>query len=193
MKLPRLFGRKPSAVEILNGGSWKCSQCDLEHKGMFDLASDRPDQCSKDLPVEGNSAIRFEGNFLSEDFCVLEGEYFFVRGVLEIPVHGVAEKFGFGSWSTLSRKNFDIYVDGFDDGEYVEDGPWFGWFSTWIRGYTEKIPFECSVYPQPGRQCPTFEIADDNHPLAVAQRLGISAEGILKIYADYGHEMDSSA
>ncbi|CAN0595477.1 unnamed protein product [Ectocarpus sp. 12 AP-2014] len=190
MRLPRLFGRKPSAVDILNGGSWKCGQCEIEHQGMFDLAADRPSQCDDDLPIESNSAIRMDGDFLSEDFCVLGGEDFFVRGVLEIPVAGVAEKFGFGSWSTLSRKNFDIYVEGFDNGKYADDGPWFGWFSTWIKGYTEQVPFECWVYPQPARQRPTFVIDDDNHPLAIAQEDGIGAEKLLELYAAYGHDIN---
>ncbi|SIN83813.1 hypothetical protein SAMN02745824_1984 [Parasphingorhabdus marina DSM 22363] len=157
---------------------------------MFDLAADRPAQCGEDIPIEPNSAIRFDGDFLSDDFCILAGEDFFVRGVLEIPVHGAAEKFGFGSWSTLSRKNFDIYVAGFDDGgHYADDGPWFGWFSTWIKGYVDQVPFECWVYPQPDRQRPTFVIDNDAHPLAMAQEDGISAEKLLEIYASYGHEV----
>ncbi|MEO0440967.1 MAG: DUF2199 domain-containing protein [Pseudomonadota bacterium] len=189
MRLPRFFGRKPSAVEILNGGTWKCTRCEDEHQGMFDLASDRPDQCHTELEIEPNSAIRFEGDFLSEDLCVLGGEDFFVRGVLEIPVRGVAEKFGFGSWSTLSRENFGIYVNGFDNGKYADDGPWFGWFSTWMRGYTEKLPLECMVYPQPDRQRPTFLIDSESQTLAMAQQQGISAEKLLAIYAEYGHEV----
>ncbi len=68
MKLPRLFSRKRSAVEILNGGAWTCSQCEIEHEAMFDLAADRPSQCSDDFPVKFNSAIRMYGVFLSEDF-----------------------------------------------------------------------------------------------------------------------------
>jgi hypothetical protein len=72
---------------------------------------------------------RMDGDFLSEDFCIIGGDSFFVRGVLEIPVHGLAEKFGFGSWSSLSRPNFDLYVERFDDGDYAGLGPWSGWFS----------------------------------------------------------------
>src|SRR5258708_11551929 len=50
-------------------------------------------------------------NFLSEDFCVLEDEHFFVRGVLLIPIIGTGTSLGYGVWSTLSRANFQIYLE----------------------------------------------------------------------------------
>ncbi len=51
-----------------------------------------------------------DGDFLSEDFCVLDGEHFINRCVLPIPVIGLNEHFGFGCRSTLSRANFDNYI-----------------------------------------------------------------------------------
>jgi hypothetical protein len=82
----RIFGkRRPSALELLNGASWTCRSCHEQHRGMFDLAADSPDQWDQPETVEPNSALRFHGNFLSEDLCVLDGEHFFVRCVFEIP------------------------------------------------------------------------------------------------------------
>jgi hypothetical protein len=41
--------------------------------------------------------------------------------------------------------------------------------------------------PHGDRQRPTLTFDDPHHPLAVAQREGITADGVLEIYAAYGH------
>ena len=154
---------------------------------MFDLVAFAPDFWEGPEDYEPNSSLRMEGDFLSEDFCVLRGEHYFVRCVFDIPVHGMEEKFGFGLWSTLSRRNFDLYVDGFDDGRYEDLGPWTGWFSNRIATFEDALNQPCWVHPQLDRQRPVISLEDDDHPLAIAQREGISAERVLEIYAKYGH------
>lgn len=154
---------------------------------MFDLVAFAPDFWEGPEDYEPNSSLRMEGDFLSEDFCVLRGEHYFVRCVFDIPVHGMEEKFGFGLWSTLSRWNFDLYVDGFDDGRYEDLGPWTGWFSNRIATFEDTLNQACWVHPQLDRQRPVISLEDDDHPLAIAQREGISAERVLEIYAKYGH------
>ena len=154
---------------------------------MFDLVAFAPDFWEGPEDYEPNSSLRMEGDFLSEDFCVLRGEHYFVRCVFDIPVHGMEEKFGFGLWSTLSRRNFDLYVDGFDDGRYEDLGPWTGWFSNRIATFEDTLNQACWVHPQLDRQRPVISLEDDDHPLAIAQREGISAERVLEIYAKYGH------
>jgi len=136
---------------------------------------------------EENGALRLEGDFLSEDFCVMDGKYFFVRGVLEIPVHGLSDSFGFGCWSTLSRQNFDKYIGGFDDGAYPDMGPWGGWLCNQLDDYIGTDPETLWVYPQLNRQRPRLRIQNATHPLAIDQANGITAERVLAIFARYGH------
>lgn len=184
-----LFGRRRgvTALERLAGASWRCASCGIDHEGMFDLAAFAPDFWDGDEVREPNAALRMDGDFLSEDFCIIEGASFFVRGVVEIPVHGLAEKFGFGAWSSLSRANFDIYVDGFDDGIYGDLGPWTGWFSNRLDTFADTLRQPCWVYPQPDRQRPVIALDDAAHPLSIAQDEGISAERLLELYAACGH------
>lgn len=67
----KLFGRRqPAALEILQSARWKCASCDVEHEGMFDIGSRAPDHWGKAEELEPNSALRLDGDFLSEDFCV---------------------------------------------------------------------------------------------------------------------------
>ena len=185
----KFFGRKkpPSALDRLGDAGWDCASCGIAHSGMFDLAAFAPDFWEGPEEYEPNSAIRFDGDFLSEDFCVVGGEHFFVRCVFDIPVHGLAEKFGFGVWSTLSRANFDIYLDGFDEGVYANLGPWTGWFSNGLAPFGDALNQPCWVHPQLARQRPVITLATEEHDLARAQADGITAERVLELYAAYGH------
>jgi hypothetical protein len=180
--------RGPTAVERLRAASWRCASCGTEHEGMFDLAAGAPDYWTGPEEYEPNCNLRMEGDFLSEDFCIIAGEHFFVRCVFEIPVHGMADKFGFGVWSTLSRRNFEIYTEGFDDSAYADSGPWTGWFSNNLATFGESLEQPCWVHPQLDGQRPFIRLADEGHPLAVAQNEGISPERLMEIYAAYGHE-----
>jgi hypothetical protein len=153
----------------------------------MDLAAFAPDPWRGREEREPNSEVRFDGDFLSEDFCVMDGRYFFVRAVLEIPVQGLAEKFGFGCWSTLSRENFEKYLNAFDTGTHEDWGPWTGWLSNRLADYIGTRPEAVWVYPQPDRQRPTLCIMDSEHPLAIAQEEGLSPERMLEILAHYGH------
>ena len=179
--------RGPSALERLRDAAWTCASCEIEHRGMFDIGASAPDHWGEVEAREPNSALRLEGDFLSEDFCVIGGEHFFVRGVFEIPVHGMAEKFGFGIWSTLSRENFERYVDRFDEGAYAGEGPWFGWFSNRLTGFEDTLNQACWVHPQLDRQRPTMTLDDPEHELSLAQEHGIAPERVLEIYASCGH------
>lgn len=157
----------------------------------MDLAAFAPGPWPHPEEREPNSALRLEGDFLSEDFCILEGRYFMIRVVLEIPVRGLTDKFGFGCWSTLSRENFDKYVAGFDVGDFADWGPWSGWLCNKLVDYVGDEPEPALVYPQPDRQRPKLMVADENHPLAIAQNEGISPERMLEILEAYGHTISA--
>jgi hypothetical protein len=184
-----LFGRRKGSrvLEALAGASWRCGGCGVDHVGMFDLAAFAPDYWQGPRDYEPNSALRTDGDFLSEDFCVIAGEHFFVRCVFRIPVHGLESTFGFGIWSSLSRRNFDLYVEGFDDGDYPDWGPWSSWFSNELAVFTSTLAQLCWMHPQQDRQRPHLCLDDPDHPLALVQREGITAERVLEIYASYGH------
>ena len=167
----------------------RCPSCGATHRGLFDLACDKPDFWQGGA-ARPNSELPSSDNILTEDFCILDGEHFFVRGVLQFPILGKAETFfGFGTWATLSKKNFDRYVETFDSGEQEGLGPWFGWFSNRLKGYPETLNLKCQVHPRAGRQRPYIELEPAEHPLAVEQHKGISFDRLLEIYALNGHDL----
>lgn len=177
----------PAAVPALPSGPWRCAGCGEWHEGAMDLAAFAPEPWPHGETREPNDALRFDGDFLSEDFCVIGGSHRLVRAVLEIPVHGLAEKFGFGCWSTLSPENFDKYLDGFNNSDYPDWGPWTGWLCNRLETFIGTEPEAVYVYPQPGRQRPTLRIMDEQHPLAIAQHEGIDMDRMMEILRFYGH------
>lgn len=169
--------------------SWTCPSCGEAHAGIFDIAYGKPDAWPGSEELSPNSTAATSTNFLSEDFCVLEEQHYFVRCVLELPVLGTGEFFGFGVWSTLSKKNFALYVDTFDSGEQGALGPWFGWFSNRLSGYPDTFNLKCQVHPRAGRTRPWIELESTEHPLAREQRNGITFGRLLEIYAAHGHDL----
>jgi len=178
--------REPSAVEILTGAEWTCRSCGQQHSGMFDIGALAPDPWRGPREPEPNSAVRLEGNFLGTDLCVIEGEHFMVRCILEIPVHGMAESFSYGAWGSLKKENFELYIQEFEKGS-GEVGPWWSWLCNQLKPFVEDESVICWMYPQAGNQRPHLWVDSEDHPLALAQRQGISPEEVLKIYEAYGH------
>ena len=172
---------------------WTCVACGETHQGLFDFACGKPEQWPGNEDKVPNSALDPNGNFLSEDFCVLKGQHFFVRAVLELPIRGSGgRQFGFGVWATLSRQNFVRYVNTFDSGEQDGLGPWFGWFSNRLEGYPNTLNLKCQVHPVSGRQRPRVLLEPTDHPLAVEQQSAITFERVLELYAINGHDIRMS-
>lgn len=158
---------------------------------MFDLAAFAPDPWTGALEKQPNSALRLNGDFLSEDLCVLGGEHFLVRCVMEIPVHGLKHRFGFSCWGSLARENFESYIDKFDEAAFQGIGPWWSWLCNSLPPFTSPDcdPIGCDMFPRLDRQTPVLRVSDPDHPLAIVQRQGITAERVLEIYRHHGHEI----
>ena len=74
-------------------------------------------------------------------------------------------------------------------GEHGEEGPWSGWLCNRLTGFIEQ-PTAVWVEPRLGRQRPLLWIQQDGHPLAVAQKHGVTAARMLELLAAYGHAPD---
>ncbi|MBZ9648240.1 DUF2199 domain-containing protein [Sphingobium sp. 3R8] len=181
------LARASTSSEQLQKGRWLCGSCDQEHRWPFDLAAHAPDPWPHVPEYEPNGALRMDGDFLSEDFCVLNGEHFFVRCILTIPVQGMCDDFGFGCWSTLSRQNFEKYIEGFDSIHPSQEELWSGWLCNRLADFDGNEAIGVWVQLRPGRKRPLLWVMDDDYPLAVAQEHGISADRMMEIFAYYGH------
>ena len=169
-----------------------CAGCGALHHGLFDLVFGWPEFWRGDRTPLPNESFRLDEDTLTEDFCSI-GEHVFVRCILSLPlVGGEEERVSFGVWSSLSSASFEVYYGNFNDDRQGKLGPWFGWFANRIPGFPDTLGLKCRVHPRDGRIRPFIELEPTQHPLAVAQRNGISLDRALEIFALAGHDLRPS-
>jgi len=113
---------------------------------------------------------------LTSDTCIIDDADFFVRGCLEIPVHGRSDPFVYGVWVSLSPKSFQRYRELFEATERLEEPPYFGWLCNKLPGYPDTLNLKTNVHLRSYPLRPRIELEPTDHPLAVEQREGISIE-----------------
>lgn len=156
--------------------AWTCGCCGKQFETLpLDIAFDAPVYWS--LIPEEERAKRAQ---LDSDYCTLD-ESFFVRGLIELPVKGVDDKFCWGVWSSLSRKSLDR-IRTVRDEELATDTPSFpSWFSNTISIYPDTLNLKTLVHPRAGGLRPLIELMPSDHPLYIEQRDGITVERVLEI------------
>ncbi|MGR8981899.1 MAG: DUF2199 domain-containing protein, partial [Gammaproteobacteria bacterium] len=100
---------------------------------------------------------------------------YFIRTILEIPIHGIEEPFTWGVWVSLSEKSYARYVETYDNP--VEGDGFFGWLCNRLPCYPDTLALATDVHVQLGGMRPTLHLHHgdaDEHPLVIDQRQGIS-------------------
>lgn len=158
--------------------SYRCSVCGETHEDLPHVGIDKPDHWWDVPEDERDRRVK-----LTTDTCVIDDEHFFIRGVIEIPVIGHPDNFGFGVWVSQKRENFQTYVENFDSDSI---GPFFGWLCNRISYYEEETLFLKTMAHFRGASLrPGIELEETDHPLPVAQRHGITLEEAWKIVHFY--------
>ena len=140
--------------------AFTCTCCGEVHKGSPSFGFTAPAPYSRLTQAEQASIAE-----LSDDLCVIqhpEGTQYFVRAILEVPIHGVDEPFLWGVWVSASASSFERYVDSYEHA--VQSDGFFGWLCNHIGVYPWEQSRPANVYIQ----------ADGTRPLVVLHR---NAEG----------------
>lgn len=126
---------------------------------------------------------------LNADLCVVDGEHFFVRGHIEIPIHGGDEPFAWSVWCSLARESFGHAMEHWHDEHRDEQPPYFGWLCTELPIYPSTLHLKTHVHSRKPGVVPSIELEPTDHPLAVEQREGISWGRVEQLADDLlGHE-----
>jgi hypothetical protein len=124
---------------------------------------------------------------MDSDTCVVDQMFFFVRGCLEIPVRGERNPFIWGVWVSLSKSSFDQFVKCLDAEKRSHIGPFFGWLSAELPLYPSTENLKVRVHLRDDGVRPYIELEPTEHPLAVEQRRGTTAERVAEIYSRLEH------
>jgi hypothetical protein len=167
--------------------AFRCSCCGEVHEGSPSIAFRAPDQFAG-LSDEQQAKM----GRLSSDFCTITHEDhtdYFIRAVLEVPIHGIEEPFLWGVWVSASKGNFERYWETYD--EPVAGDGFFGWLCNALRPY----PWDCSrpadVHIQLNGKRPKVVLhrGDPEHdPLVIDQMNGISVARAQQIAEQAIHE-----
>lgn len=150
--------------------AFKCSQCGEVHEGSPSFSFRSP------APYNEQSEDVRNAGYLSADLCQYEdddGNHYFIRVCLEIPIHGVEEPFLWGVWVSLSEESFNRYVETYEAPDTNDS--YFGWFCNYLPYYENTYALKTTVHPQSGGQRPLIELEDGAHPLMIDFHRGITA------------------
>ncbi len=161
---------------------FKCVSCGEWHEGMPSFGAEAPVYYDEVAPEE-----RERRCILGTDDCVIDDKFFFVRGCLDIPVHGERDSFSWGVWVSLSRQNFEEFARHFDTRQRSHVGPFFGWLSSRLPLYPDSVNLKTRVHLRDDGIRPYIELQPSDHPLALEQRDGISPDRVAEIFAFFHH------
>ena len=175
LSVARFYVRHTAHVRHQIPMSYACATCGNTHENWPpDLAFQRPDAVWALQKTE--RARRCNEN---DDLCELRVAWWgrrrcFIRGVLLLPVIEVNDKWGIGIWAEVSGREFDSYVEAFDQDARAR--PRFpGLIANDVKGLTSAvIGVKIEVQLNDASSRPNFWFpADVAHPLATMQRDGI--------------------
>jgi len=156
--------------------SFKCSCCGGVHEGSPSFAFSAPSsylQQSDDVKENGG---------LETDLCYYsdeDGEHYFIRTVLEIPILGASEPFLWGVWASLSKENFQHYYEYWDTP--IIGHEYFGWLCNYLPHYESTYVLAADVVTRENGDRPFLRLHEVDHELFHDLQHGISIEKAQKI------------
>ena len=164
---------------------WTCSCCGKQFDELpMSFAPRAPDPWAA-----LNDEDRAARSVINSDACVIDGEQFFVRGCIEIPVIGLDTTFVWGAWVSVSKPSFDLIEELWEADIRQDRPPFLGWLCNEIWMYPGTYGLKTSVQLLNHGLRPSILLAPIDHPLAAEQRDGISLTRVEEIAmsAQAGH------
>jgi len=165
-------------IKTLDGQEvYRCSCCGKEFKQLpFCIGAEFPDYYFSVPEEEIENRVHF-----TKDLCVIDDEYFFIRGRINIPIIDYPESFAFNIWTTLSESSFMRVQELWNNPERVNEPPYFGWLNTKIPTYNCSENIKTNVHTTSLEFIPEIKIIEENHQLKVDQDNGITLQKAFEI------------
>jgi hypothetical protein len=164
---------------------FQCATCGEWHDQLpFAYGADEPYDL-REMPEDERARRALSSN----DQCVLDGQSFFVRASIELPVLDAAQPFSWGVWVSVSEDDFDRMHGAWEDEGRESAPPFSGTLATSLptRIYPPSLGLDGEVQTQPVGIRPLFELGPADHPLVREQRAGITIARVTEFAATLLH------
>lgn len=114
------------------------------------------------------------------DCCEIDGELFFVRARIQLPVAGAgadAPVFEWRVWASVSAAAYVRLADAFENPDADVPPPSVAFVSSRLPEYPDTLDLKAMLHPQMG-ELPLLVLPASDHPLATEQQEGISIERV---------------
>ena len=153
-----------------------CSICGRTHDRFGALVMPSPD------PWLALTEAQRRGGLCDSDLCRTPDGRNFVFAILEMPlVGGPQPAIEFGVWAALGEDDLRRYYETYNDRDQSKIGALSGTLANEIEGFAGSFGLKATVLPQDRGERPLLKLASADHPLAVAQREGVSVHKVLEI------------
>lgn len=126
---------------------------------------------------------------MNADLCINDGEHFFVRGHLKLPIEEAAEPFAWAFCCPMSRESFELLMAIWEEEDRDETPLYFGCLCTELPAYPSTLHLETRVHNRKPWCVTVTELEATDHPLAVEQPEGITMRPVQEIaHVVLGHE-----
>lgn len=159
--------------------SFVCATCGKRHEGSPSVGYSAPFYWGEAHRTDSTGASR-----LNDDLCMIERRDYFIRCILEMPIHDVEEPFLWGVWVSQSERNFQDYADSFHD---TPERCTFGYFANRLPSYPETLNLHTQIHWQRGRGRPKIDLKPTDHALYRDWSEGISWERAAELAGPYFH------
>lgn len=156
---------------------WTCACCGKEFADLATCWSVGPPEPYLALP----EVERDRRAVLGDDFCTIDGEQFYIRGHILLPIRGSDETFAWSVWASLSRASVDRIAAAETDEQAAALEPMFGWLCSALPYDPGTVSLKTMVHYWSHGCVPYIEVEPTDHPLAIDQREGIDWEKVREI------------
>ncbi|MEL7515580.1 MAG: DUF2199 domain-containing protein [Pseudomonadota bacterium] len=172
-----------------NDREFECPCCGQTFGGVFDIGCDHPDPWPHgSLRDTDHETLVVGQDKLSSDLCAFAGGYY-IRCILPLPVLGSDQSFAYGVWASVKDENFNAYVNAWQNDDYSDFPGCFAWLMNDLPGWAIEDWLPCGLETGDGGDRPVLWVHEDRHPLATAQREGITFDRLLDLYAAAGTDI----
>ena len=127
---------------------------------------------------------------ISSDQCIIDGQWFFIRGCLDVPVNESTEPFVWGLWASVREEVFDEISAAWEEpGRERIRGSFKGRLANSLSTYPTTLNMKTKIVIQPMGTRPLFILEELEHPFAAEQQSGITEQRAQELAALLLHQV----